>query len=135
VLDDADAVHVSGRPTVRALGSPRGPHVMLPTPGPPYKRSGLGAVHDHSGETVGLVRRRKRRRDVAERLQAVVDRPPTGTSSMARETADTHVEDAVEAVVRAAAGRLVLLYVPTDRPAAEPACAAGAAVPPRGHPW
>jgi hypothetical protein len=66
---------------------------MLPTPGPPDKRDGLGAVHAQTGQTVVLCRRRKRRREGAERLQAVV-----------------------EAVVRSAAGRLVRRYVPTYSP-------------------
>jgi hypothetical protein len=35
---------------------------------------------------------------------------------VAWDNADTHFDDAVEAVVRAAAGRLVLLYVPPYRP-------------------
>jgi len=49
-------------------------------------------------------------------LQALVDKHPTGTIYVAWDTADTHVEDEVEAVVRAAAGRLVLLYLPTYSP-------------------
>jgi putative transposase len=77
-------------------------------PGQPYKRDGLGAVNSHTGETVGLFRRRKRRREVAKRLPALVDKHPTGTISIAGDNADTHVDDAVEAVVRAAAGRLGL---------------------------
>jgi transposase len=89
---------------------------MIPTPGQPYKRYGLGAVNDHRGETVVLFRRRKRRREVAERLQALVDKHPTGTVDVAWDHADTHADDAVEAVVRAAAGRFVLLYLPTYRP-------------------
>jgi putative transposase len=89
---------------------------MMPTPGQPYKRYGLGAVNDHTGETVVLFRRRKRRRAVAELLQALVDTHPTGTISVAWDHAATHADDEVEAVVRAAAGRLVLLYVPTDSP-------------------
>ncbi len=35
---------------------------------------------------------------------------------MTWDNADTHADDAVEAVVRAAAGRLGLLYLPTDSP-------------------
>ena len=89
---------------------------MLPTPGQPSKRSGLGAVHDHTGETVVLFRRRKRRREVAERLQALVDQPLTGTIDGAWDHADTPADDEVEAVARAAAGRLVRRYVPTDSP-------------------
>jgi putative transposase len=38
------------------------------------------------------------------------------TISVAWENADTHGDHEVEAVVRAAAGRLVLLYVPTYSP-------------------
>jgi transposase len=76
----------------------------------------LGAVNYHTGETMVLFRRRKRRREVAELLQALVDRHPTGTIYIAWDNADTHCDDEVEAIVRAAAGRLVLLYLPTDSP-------------------
>jgi transposase len=76
----------------------------------------LGAVNYHTGETVVWFRGRKRRREVAELLQAVVDKHPTGTIDIAWDNADTHDDDEVEAVVRAAAGRLVLLYLPTYSP-------------------
>ena len=89
---------------------------MIPTPGQPYTRYGLGAVNDPTGETVVLCRRRKRRRDVAEVLQAVVDRQPTGTLSIAWDNADPHRDNEVEASVRAAAGRLVWRYWPTYSP-------------------
>jgi putative transposase len=108
-----DEFNVSWLPTLRALWSPRGQQVMIPTPGQPYKRYGLGAVNYHTGETVVLFRRRTRRRAVAELLQALVDNHPMGTISGAWGNADPHADDAVEAVVRAAAGRLVLLYLPT----------------------
>jgi hypothetical protein len=98
------------------MWSPRGQHVMSPTPGQPYKRYGLGAVNDHTGETVVLCRRRKRRQEVAARLQALVDKHPTGTIDVAWDHADTPADDEIEAVVRAAAGRLVRLYLPPDRP-------------------
>jgi DDE superfamily endonuclease len=52
-------------------------------------------------------------RRIAELLQAVVDKHPTGTLYVAWDNADTHEDDEVEEVVRAAAGRLVLLYLPT----------------------
>jgi DDE superfamily endonuclease len=109
----ADEFKVSWLPTWRALWSPRGQQVMIPTPGQPYKRDGLGAVNDHTGETVVLFRRRKRRQEVAELLQSLVDTHPTGTIYVAWDNADTHADDDVEAVVRAAAGRLVRLYLPT----------------------
>jgi len=89
---------------------------MVPTPGQPHRHYGIGAVNFHTGETVVLFRRRKRRREIAELLQALVDRHPTGTIYVAWDNADTHEDDEVEAVVRAAAGRLVLLYLPTYSP-------------------
>jgi hypothetical protein len=112
----ADEFNVSWLPTLRALWSPRGQQIMISTPGQPYKRYGLGAVNYHTGETVVLFRRRKRRREGAERLPALVDRHPTGTIYVAWDHADTHADDEIEAIVRAAAGRLVLLYLPTDSP-------------------
>lgn len=103
-------------PTLRAMWSPRGQQVMMPTPGQPDKRYGLGAVNYHTGETVGLFRHYKRRREVAERLQALVAQYPTGTISVAWDHADTHADGEIEAIVRAAAGRVVLLYLPTYSP-------------------
>ena len=101
---------------MKALGSPQGPQIMIPTPGQPKKRYGLGAVNYHTGETVVLFKRRKRRREVAELWQTLVDKQPTGTIYVAWDNADTHQDDEVEAVVRGAAGRLVLLYLPTYSP-------------------
>lgn len=80
------------------------------------QRYGLGAVNYHTGETVVLFRRRKRRREVAELLRALRDKHLTGTIYVAWDNADTHQDDEVEAVVRGAAGRLVLLYLPTYSP-------------------
>jgi len=89
---------------------------MIPTPGQPKVHYGLGAVNYHTGETVVLIRKRKRRLEVAELWQSLVDKHPTGTSDVAWDNASTHQDDEVEAVVRAAAGRLVLLYLPTYSP-------------------
>jgi len=112
----ADEFNLSWFPTLRALWSPRGQQIMIPTPGQPTKRYGLGAVNYHSGETVVLFRTRKRRREVAELLVALMHKHPTGTVYVAWDNADTHEDDEVEAVVRSAAGRLVLLYLPTYSP-------------------
>ena len=120
VFDDADECHCRWRPTRRALWSPRGQHVRMPTPRPPGTRSGVGAVHEHPGDTVVLCRRRQRRREGAARLQALVDKPPTGTISVAGDHAETPADDAVEAVVRAAAGRVVWRYLPTESPGLNP---------------
>lgn len=107
---------MSWLPTLRAIWGPKGQQVMIPTPRQPYKRYGLGTVNYHTGETVVLFRRRKRRIEVAELLQTLVDKHPTGTIFVALDNANTHQDDEVEAVLRAAAGRLILLYLPTYSP-------------------
>ena len=89
---------------------------MIPTPGQPKVHYGLGAVNYHTGETVVLIRKRKRRQEVAELLQSLVDKHPTGLIYVAWDNASTHQDQEVEAVLRAAAGRLVLLYLPTYSP-------------------
>jgi putative transposase len=89
---------------------------MIPTPAQPTRHDGIGAVNSHTGETVVLVRRHKRRREIAEWLQALVDTHPTGTISVAWDHANTHEDDEGEAVIRDAAGRFVLLYLPTSSP-------------------
>ena len=89
---------------------------MIPTPMQPKRRYGLGAVNYHTGETIVLVRRRKRRREVAELLEALLEKHPHERIYVAWDNATTHFDDEVEAVVRGAAGRLVLLYLPTYSP-------------------
>ena len=103
-------------PTLRAMWSPKGQQVMIPTPGQPTKRYGIGAVNYHTGETVVLFRRRKRRREIAELLHALLEQHPDETVYVAWDNANTHEDEEVEAVVRSAAGRLVLLYLPTYSP-------------------
>lgn len=89
---------------------------MIETPGQPKKQYGIGALNYHTGETVVIIRRRKRRKEIAELLQSLVDKHPHETVYVAWDNASTHQDDEVEAVVRAAAGRLVLLYLPTYSP-------------------
>ncbi|MGE0684246.1 MAG: IS630 family transposase [Candidatus Binatia bacterium] len=112
----ADEFNLSWQPTLRAMWSPIGQQVMIPTPGQPTKRYGLGAVNYHTGETLVLVRRRKRRKEVAELLEALVEHHPDQTVYVAWDNASMHQDDEVEAVIRSAAGRLVLLYLPTYSP-------------------
>ena len=81
-----------------------------------HKRYGIGAVNYHSGETVVIVRRRKRRKEIAELLEALLNRHPDETIYVAWDNANTHEDEEVEAVVRGAAGQLVLLYLPTYSP-------------------
>ena len=101
---------------MRALWSPIGRQVRIPTPGQPTKRYGVGAVNSRTGETVVLVRPRKRRKEVAELLAALVARHPATPVYVAWDNASRHQDDEVAAVVRGAAGRLVLLYLPTYSP-------------------
>ena len=101
------------------MWSPKGQQVMISTPGQPQKRYGIGAVDDHAGQTVVLIvliRRQKRRREIAELLEALVKKHPAETISVAWDNASTHEDDEIEAVVRGAAGRLVLLYLPSYSP-------------------
>ena len=112
----ADEFNLSWFPTLRAMWSPKGQQVMIPTPGQPKKHYGLGAVNYHTGETVVLIRKRKRRSEIAQLLQALLDKHPTGAIYLAWDNVCTHQDDEIEAVVRAAAGRLVLLYLPTYSP-------------------
>ncbi len=98
------------------MWSPVGQQVMIPTPRQPYKRYGLGAVNYHTGKTVVLFRRRKRRLEIAELLQALLVKHPEGNVYVAWDNSNTHEDNEVEEVLRAASGRLILLYLPTYSP-------------------
>jgi hypothetical protein len=89
---------------------------VLPTPGQPDTYAGSGAGDYHPGAPVGPFERRQRRQERAALRAALLARPPSGTGSVAWANASTHEDAAVEAVVRAAAGRLVRLSLPTDSP-------------------
>ena len=106
----ADEFNLSWLPTLRAMWSPQGQQVMITTPAQPERYYGIGAVNYHSGESVVLFRRHKRRSEIAELLAALLVKHSSGTIYVAWDNANTHQDDEVEAVVRGAAGRLVLLY-------------------------
>ena len=89
---------------------------MIPTPGQPKKHYGIGGVNYHTGETVLIFRRHKRRPQIAEFLKRLVAKHPHETIYVAWDNVKTHEDDEVEAVVRSAAGRLVLMYLPTYSP-------------------
>ena len=95
------------------MGSPKGRQVLIPTPGQPDRYYGIGAVNDHTGETVMHFEHRKRRKEIAALLTALLAKHPTGTVYIAWDNVGTHEDDEAEAVVRAAAGGLVLLSLPT----------------------
>ncbi len=98
------------------MWSPQGQQVMIPTPHQSYKRYGIGGINYHTGETVVIVRRRKRRSEIAEFLELLLEKHPHETVYVAWDNASTHEDDEVEAIVRGAAGRLILMYLPTYSP-------------------
>ena len=70
----------------------------------------------HNGEAVVLIRRR----EIAGRLRALSQEHPGEVIYVGWDNADTHEQAEVEDVLRAAAGRLVLLYLPTYSPCLNP---------------
>jgi putative transposase len=89
---------------------------MIPTPMQPVRRYGLGAVNWHTGQTIVMTRKHKRRREVAELLQAILHHHPHERIYVAWDNASTHQDEEIESVLRGAAGRLVLLSLPTYSP-------------------
>ena len=112
----ADEFNISWQPTLKAMWTPIGQQVMIPTPQQPTRRYGLGGVNYHTGEPLVLVKKRKRRREIAEFLEALLAKHPKQTVYVAWDNATTHEKEEIEAVVREAAGQLVLLYLPTYSP-------------------
>ena len=112
----ADEFNLSWLPTLRAMWSPVGQQVMIKTPGQQQTYYGIGVVNYHTGETVVQFQPHKRRQEMAQLLEALVEKHPTGTIYVAWDNANTHEDGEVDAVVQAAAGRLVLLYLPTYSP-------------------
>ena len=121
------------------MWSPVGQQVMIPTPGQTNKRFGIGAVNYHTGETVVIVRKRKRREQIAELLTQLLVKHPTRPVYVAWDNADTHSGGEIDVIVRGAAGRLVLLYLPAYSPWLNPIERSGpshavATLATRGHP-
>lgn len=112
----ADEFNVSWLPTLRAMWSPVGQQVMIPTPGQQTTYYGIGAVNYSTGETLVQFQPHKRRQEIAQLLATLVEKHPTETIYVAWDNANTHEDEEVDAVVQAAAGRLVLLYLPTYSP-------------------
>jgi transposase len=98
------------------MWSPKGQQVMIPTPGQQQTYYGIGAVNYYSGETVVQFQKHKRRQEMAQLLEALLEKHPSETIYVTWDNATTHVDNEVEAVVRSAQGRLVLLYLPTYSP-------------------
>lgn len=93
-----------------------GQQVEIPTPGQERRAYGIGTVNYHTGETVMITRKHKRKPDIADMLRALLARHVTGTIFLALDNSPTHFGDDIDAVVHGANGRLVLLYLPTYSP-------------------
>lgn len=94
-----DEFNISWHPTLRAMWSPKGRQVTIPTPMQPTRRYGLGAVDRRTSETVVITRSRKRRREVAELLEALLVKRPHERVYLAWDNASTHEDEEVEAVL------------------------------------
>lgn len=94
----------------------RGQQVEIPTHGQDKRAYGIGAVNYHTGETVMLTSNHKRKADIAMLLRALVAQHPTGTIYLAWDNATTHFDGDIDAVLKEANGRLILLYLPTYSP-------------------
>lgn len=112
----ADEFNLSWLPTLRAMWSSVGQQVMVPTPGQQHTYYGIGAINYFTGKTVVQFQRHKRRQEMAQLLEALVEKHPTGTIYVVWNNANTHEDDEVDAIVQTASGRLVLLYLPTYSP-------------------
>lgn len=98
------------------MWSPVGQQVMISTPGQPKKNYGIGAVNYHTGQTFVTFRKRKRRKQIAEFLSLLLEEDASDTIYVAWDNVNTHMDHEIEEVLRGAAGRLVLLYLPTYSP-------------------
>lgn len=112
----ADEFNLSWQPTLCPMLSPKGQQVMIPTPGQPTKHYGIGAVNYHTGETFVIFRKRKRRKEIAEFLNLLLQKHPNETVYLVWDNVYTHKDHDIEEIVRGMAGRLVLLYLPTYSP-------------------
>lgn len=112
----ADEFTLSWIPTLQRLWSPVGQQVMIRMAPRDRHCYGLGAVNYHTGETLVLFRARKRRLEVAQLLQALLDKHPTGNIYLVWDNASTHRGGEINAILAQAQGRLRLLYLPTYSP-------------------
>jgi transposase len=116
VLYYADEFNLSWLPSLRAIWGPVGQQVMIPTPKQSDKYYGIGAVNYFTGETIVQFQVHKRRKEMALLLSALLEHHPTGTIFVVWDNANTHSKEEVQEVLKAAAGRIVLLYLPTYSP-------------------
>lgn len=94
----------------------RGQQVEILTHGQDQRAYGIGAVNYHTGETVMITREHKCRVDVAIFLRALLAHHETGTIYLTWDNCNTHFDKEIDAILKEANGRLVLLYLPTYSP-------------------
>ncbi|WP_220195287.1 transposase [Ktedonospora formicarum] len=58
----------------------------------------------------------KRRQEIAQLLETLVEKHPTGAIYVTWDNANAHEDEDIDAIVQATQGRLVLLYLPTYSP-------------------
>lgn len=56
------------------MWSPAAQQVIIPTPGQTKKHYGIGAVNYHSGETVVMIQKRKKREQIAQLLEQLLEK-------------------------------------------------------------
>ncbi len=93
-----------------------GQQVEIPTPGTEQRAYGLGAVNYHTGQSVMITSRRKRKADVAMMLRKLLACHGEGTIYLVLDNSPTHFDDDIDDVLKEAKGRLILLYLPTYSP-------------------
>jgi putative transposase len=111
-----DEVNLSLFPTLRKMWMSRGEQVQILTHGQDERAYGIGAVNYHTGETVMITREHKCKVDVAVFLRALLARHETGTIYLTWDNCYTHFGGEIDAILKEAHGRLVLLYLPTYSP-------------------
>jgi transposase len=94
----------------------RGQQVAISTPGQEQRAYGIGAVNYHTGETVMITSLHKKKADIAKMLEALITKHETGTIYLTLDNSPTHFDDEIDAVIRMANGRLIVLYLPTYSP-------------------
>ena len=94
----------------------RGQQIQIPTHGQDERAYGIGAVNYHTGETVMITREHKCKADVAVFLRALLASHETGTIYLTWDNCYTHLGGEIDAIIKEANWRLVLLYLPTYSP-------------------
>ena len=112
----ADEFTLNWLPDLRAMWSPTGQQAMIPTPRRNHKRFGIGAVNYYTGDTVVLFRYHKRRHDILQLLQNLLEKHPVGRIFLVWDNVSTHWGSLIEDFLAFAEGRLILLYLPTYSP-------------------